>query len=88
MPREEAVGSPVVVTVPSGQVVFDHVTPVRFAPVRFAPVRFAPVISSSGSALRASLPAVLKDTIAGGRPASEFRLAEPKRGLRRARRGL
>ena len=31
------------VTVPSGQVVFDHLTAVRFAPVRFAPVRFAPL---------------------------------------------
>lgn len=28
---------------PSGQVVFDHLTAVRFAPVRFAPLRFAPV---------------------------------------------
>ena len=31
------------VTVPSGQVVFDHVTPVRSAPVKSAPVKFASV---------------------------------------------
>ena len=31
------------VTVPSGQVVFDHVTPVRYAPVKSAPVRFTSV---------------------------------------------